>query len=270
MSSCKYNFKNIKNANNYYDTFIVGSDQIWNYNITNDWNYYLSFVENPNVKCSYSASFGNISVIDNYYSIIKEYLNDFKFLSVREKSGVNIINNKFGLNCRNVVDPTFLLNESDWNLLIKNNIKEDYILLYVLHENDCYKIADRIKKLTGLKVYVISQSIRKKIDGKYFRNAGPIEFLTLIKNCKYIITDSFHGTAFGIIFKKNLKVVLKNENKHLNDRLISIIDLFAIENCIVNIDSSDSSLLSITEYDTDKINSIINHSKEYLNNILNK
>ena len=70
----------------------------------------------------------------------------------------------------------------------------------------------------------------------------------MIKNAEYVVTDSFHGTAFSIIFRKNLKVVLKSKNKHLNDRLASLLNLFKLNGCIISVDSDEQSLLSYTDY----------------------
>ena len=117
---------------------------------------------------------------------------------------------------------------------------------------------------------IITQSRKKRVNGKYIRNAGPEEFISLIANSEYVITDSFHGTALSIIFGKNLKVVLKKENLFLNERLMSILNLFNLEECIVNEESSIADLLQTTDYKDkeENINSEIEKTKKFISDVI--
>lgn len=272
LSKEKYNQQNIKRANNKYDIFITGSDQVWNLDLNDDKNYYLDFVKN-NSKNSYAASFGNINIMERYNDFLKNSLEKFNIISVREESAKIRLKEKFNIDSSLVLDPTFLLNQKDWDdLNIKKQNKEEYILLYVMHEETAYKIAERLSNLLNLRVFVINQSYRKRIKAKYIRNTGPKDFISLIKNSKYVITDSFHGTALSIIYRKNLKVILKNKNKHLNDRLNSILKLFKLESCITDISTTDDVLTDNTDYSQSEniINNEIEKSKEILNRIIYK
>jgi len=272
MSSRKYNTKSIKEVNEVYNEFITGSDQVWNLDLNDDKNYYLSFVDSKiNNMNSYAASFGNINMLERYAGFIKQELKKYKVITVREESAKISLKEKLNINSSLVLDPTFLLNKKDWDIVCSKKLrKEKYILLYMLHEKSAYEIAERISKLTNLKVYVIIQSYRKTIKAEYIRNAGPDEFLWLIKNSEYVITDSFHGTALSIIYGKNLKVVLKNENVHLNDRLISILNLFRLNDCIVDSKASNEKLLCCTDYSKslEIIKTEIEKSKAVLNQII--
>ena len=163
------------------------------------------------------------------------------------------------------------MSKEEWEkLVISNEKKEKYILLYVLHEESAYYIAERLGKLTGLKVYIITESRRKRIEGKYIRQAGPLDFITLIKNSEYIVTDSFHGTALSIIFNKNLKVVLKTKMKYFNERLTSIIETFGMQDCIVDKETTDEKLIETIDYKKNKntIEECINASKKVIKEIV--
>lgn len=266
-----FNKNNITKANEKYDIFITGSDQVWNLDLNDDYNYYLKFVNNKNSKNSYAASFGNIKVLEENSNKIKEILNDYRVLSVREKSTINELKEKCNIKSKHVLDPTFLLSKEEWEKLVTSNEKkEKYILLYVLHEESAYYIAERLGKLTGLKVYIITESRRKRIEGKYIRQAGPLDFITLIKNSEYVVTDSFHGTALSIIFNKNLKVVLKTKMKYFNERLTSIIETFGMQDCIVDKETTDEKLIETIDYKKNKntIEECINASKKVIKEIV--
>ena len=248
LSSATYNKENISLANNVYNSFITGSDQVWNIELCNDENYYLPFVKN-NKKISYAASFGNVEIIKKYSKLIENNLKSYDLVTVREKSAVTELKKYYDIDSKNVLDPTFLLDASDWNKILQpTTLNEKYIIMYVLHEESAYGVAEQISTSTKLPVYIITQSRKKRIKGKYIRNAGPIDFLNLIKNSEYVVTDSFHGTALSIIFRKNLKVVLKKSNIFLNDRLTSVLKLFDLERCIVSNDSNITLLTENTDY----------------------
>lgn len=271
ISRKKYNFKNIKQANENYNIFITGSDQVWNLELNNDYNYFLNFVNKNNNKNSYAASFGNINVLKENKNKIKKILDNYKCVSVREKSTINDIKEHCNLQAKHVLDPTFLLTKEEWEKLIdKKDHKDKYILLYVLHEESAYYIAEKLGKKTGLKVYIITESRRRRIEGKYIRNSGPKEFISLISNSEYVVTDSFHGTALSIIFKKNLKVVLKTKMKYFNERLTSIINTLNLEECIVNSETSDEKLIQNIDYSKTQpiLDDCINNSKKIVDNII--
>lgn len=250
LSNKKYNRYNITEANGVYDKFITGSDQVWNLELNEDYNYYLEFVSDNNSKYSYAASFGNIDVLRKNSLKVKNLLEKFNIITVREKTTINDIKKECNLNSEHVLDPTFLLSREEWEKVDNHKkYKEKYILLYVLHEESAYYIAEKLSKLTGLKVYIITESRRQRIKGKYIRTSGPRDFISLIKNSEYVVTDSFHGTALSIILQKNLKVVLKTKMKYFNERLISIINTLFLDECIVNLQTSNEELLNKVNYE---------------------
>lgn len=188
------------------DTYIVGSDQVWN-SITmlngSDSAFYLQFAPKSKKRLSYAASFGSISVSEKHKDIIKQWLSTFDAISVRENSGVEVLQD-LGIKGTHVCDPVFLLSKEEWihNLNISKN-DEKYVLIYNLTAKneqlicDAKKTADRL----GAKLYSVSPMQIKEAD-KCFANVGPEHFVSLIFNASFVFTNSFHATAFSIISRR--------------------------------------------------------------------
>lgn len=228
-----YNRKTIfRNADKDYDKIIVGSDQIWSPNVL-DSTYLLDWVSDDSKKFSYAAS-SVVETSDNEkIKLFNECLNKFQKISVREqKSKENIESYTGRKDCQTVLDPTLLLDEEDYNEIISEKIvpHEEYVLCYFLGENEHYsQIVDSIKG--DLPVYSIMANKNSCGFGNKIYNAGPEDFLGLIKNCKSFITDSFHGVAFSIIFKKDFYVLERfkkdstiNQNPRI-DHILSLLNL---------------------------------------------
>ena len=222
LSKEKYTKENISDANKIYDKFIVGSDQVWNYDITNDYNYYLKFVDDKNKRYSYAASLGNVDNIDKNKEIIKKELKKYDLITVREKSAIDKLKTSMKLDSKLVLDPTFLLDKKEYEKIIdkkdsKENKKENkenkekYILVYFLQEPTVFDIAKKLKKLTGYKIKAITGIVIPKNvnDVEFIKNSGVENFLSLLNDAEYVVTDSFHGVALSIIFRKNDKNLIK-------------------------------------------------------------
>ncbi len=259
-----------------FSTVVCGSDQIWNPFLTNqDTNYFFSLINDQVYKASYAASI----CLDNH-DLAKGFLaKNLKFLnkiSVREKDSQEYLQDKLLYKtAKHVLDPVFLKDKKFWeNLAVKpkNMINEDYILLYALEENAEYeKILEDLKKKENLKIVVIQAGLKSKYTKDYvYKNLGPEEYLYLFSNAKYVVTNSFHGTAFGLIFNKKL-IVFENEGKNI--RMNSILKLLDLENLMVKnfkeYNSRDWNLLFKKDYEK-KLNKEITLSKEYIKEIFNK
>lgn len=220
-------YKDLKALDNEYYKFICGSDQIWNPNYTkNNPAYYLGFAK-ENKRIAYAPSFGisDIGVID---SSLKEMISDWigliKYLSVREKSGQSIVSCLTGRSSKIVVDPTLLMTKDDWLKIQKKPEgfeKKGYILFYTLGNDVRYNTIARHFARNGKEIIVIptNPSFTK---GKtiQFVYAGVEEFLYLINNSSAVITDSFHGTVFSTIFRKNFYAIKREDTKFsLSSRL---------------------------------------------------
>ncbi len=188
------------------DIYIAGSDQIWNTYMPNgtDLGYYLDFGETKTKRVSYAASFGSSTLKNGTQDFVRKQLSKFDKISVRESSGLTILNQLQLKGC-NVVDPVFLLNKDEWIKKLKLNRKdEDYILLYdFLHlDNNIKEFTLKLAARTHLKIISINDYSNTPYADIQINDAGPVEFLTYLLNAKYIVSNSFHATAFSIIFNK--------------------------------------------------------------------
>ena len=192
------------------DVFFTGSDQIWNTQMENGWDdaYFLSFVSKGK-KCSYAASMAKSSVLTSEEEQrFKQKLEDFDMISVREENAKNILQPLVRQEIRWVLDPVFLLSESKWKMMAdkaeEKVTEQKYILIYPMGDGlNVISTAQKLSKETGLPIYSISKTIRSQGVTRQFNGYTPYEFLHLIQNAQYVVTNSFHGTSFSIIFKKN-------------------------------------------------------------------
>jgi hypothetical protein len=216
ISVVKYH--NPKDING-YDIYIVGSDQVWNTRIVKyDEVFFLGFGTGKKKKIAYGASIGSDNVSVEQRAWIEKGINNIDYISVREDSAVKIITPLVNKQVERVLDPTLLADPKLWNKCINDTkLKTPYLLLYKVPVNDeLYNVTNIIARQLHLPVvYVHYHSYSnfddsdkpKKYGFKNKKTGGPSEFITLIKNAKFIVTNSFHGTAFSIIFNKNFVAV---------------------------------------------------------------
>jgi len=189
-----------------FEVYIAGSDQVFNPKEVEIRTNYLDFCPKGVKKIAYAPSFGLSFIPDEHKEFVKSRLDRFDFLSAREKSGCKIIKELTGRDVPNVLDPVFLLEPTEFQK-IANPVKlgfNDYLLCYGLNDfKEQLKFSKRIKQMTGLPIVLITRDPRpiKGVD-KIIRFAGPREFLWLFSHSKFIVTDSFHGTAFSLVFQK--------------------------------------------------------------------
>lgn len=231
--SKKTKYKDLKKTK--YEIVIAGSDQIWNPEITNgiDDAFFLAPFEKSK-KISYASSVGSTVFSDLEKAKIGPLLNDFASIGVREDFASRELSPLCSKKIQVVCDPTFLLTREEWTNIIetnkcqKTNKNEKYILTYFVGNNFDYywnRISDIVSTI-NLPVFNI-QSHRKKYKhvDKTIYNILPFELISLIQNADYILTDSFHGTAFSINLNKNFTAVLNNNNPVRVQNLLSIVGL---------------------------------------------
>lgn len=249
--------KQIKN----YSCVLIGSDQLWGIaEILRDYHT-LNFVPDNQPKISYATSFG-VSCLPNFLRRkARKFLKRIDFLSVREKSGAEIIKKIASRNAKVVVDPTLLLSPSDWAIVAgdKRKISEKYIFCFFLGNNpDQRSFAKRFSKKVKLPIVSmlhVDEFIPSDIDFAdiNINNASPNDFINLIKNAEYIICDSFHASVFSIIFKKKFYTLDRYKSSSTNSRNTRITSLFSIlgiENRHIDIHFDIDKLISITtDYD---------------------
>lgn len=215
-----------------YDRIICGSDQVWNYFITGyDYNFFFEFSDENYKKASYAASFGLKSISSECEDKISNCLKDFSYLSVREKHGHEIVKNLTGKYASVVLDPTFLLNASDWDeIAVPYRKNHDYILIYSFGSKSLQDFALSLSDKTQIPIICIEGLIKNKWNKKNrsIHGLGPREWLGLFQNARYIVTNSFHGTAFAINFNKDFFTELLINSAKVNSRLENILDMFEL------------------------------------------
>lgn len=205
------------------DFYITGSDQVWN---KLDGSYFLDFVNNGGHKISYAASFGGCECTEQDSKYIKKWLRDFLSISVRENEGHDFCNKLGFLNNKIVPDPTFLLESQDYKKLFLgiNKNRSSYLFLYLLgHENkfEIQSVFDFANKHNLKVVYVASQGRRDSFPKEY---PTVPQWLELLANAKYVITNSFHGTVFALIFERSfISIPLIGNAGRMNDRLQTLL-----------------------------------------------
>ena len=223
----KNNFSEIKY--NDYDILMVNSDQTWNKYDNNFYDYgFLKFAENWTIpRFAYGASYGDKWVLNKEDELIaKNLLKQFIGISVRERSAIEILQKKLNVNSIHVLDPTLLLNKKDYLKLIKNyksniSINENYIFSYIISPTEIeLKIVKEIALRLNYNVHFILLE----------KNPSIQNFIYLISNCKAVITNSYHGTIFSIIFNKPFIVLGDPKAK----RFESLGEIFDIKSRFIN------------------------------------
>ena len=209
----QYNSQNIEHLKNAeYDVIVTGSDQTFNLILKGACNervpYLLPF-EFSGKKVSFSSSLGdNVNEFTpEHKDILKRYLRDYDALSVREKSGADFIESLIGKRPQETFDPTLTLTKSEWDLVAsqEKNKNGKYILFYtVVSAPWVVEYVKKISEQTGLKVLAAHPRNQFEIGCKFKRvcDGGPAEFINYIKNAEYVLTTSFHGTVFSMIYQK--------------------------------------------------------------------
>lgn len=217
----------IKNA----DVLIAGSDQIWNSaNLENgnDDNYYLTFGNSSIKRISYAASFGASMINVEKKQTIATLLKSFDAISVREKTGLRILH-ELGSSGVQVLDPVFLLDNEQWLRFAQNGMKipGNYILLYCIGKcnENVLSFAKKISMREGLKIIVIRSNVSVN-NFESVANASPIDFVSLIHNASYILSNSFHATAFSIILNKNFYSFSYNEKS--STRIMELLEFLGL------------------------------------------
>lgn len=219
--------------NDSFDVFVTGSDQVFNPEITgNEAAYYLAF--SRKARFSYAASFGKNSIPKASIDLVKKELEKFTRISVREIDGVLLTKELIGKDAQVNIDPTMLLSGEEWRLLElpPKKIKMPYILLYnMLTSEYLFDIADQLCQKLNIKVIVVnykSHRLRNKYKRfNYFESLSPQEFLWVIDHASYVLTSSFHGTVFSILFHKQFLDILPT-NEPRNIRITNLLEIVGL------------------------------------------
>lgn len=257
--------KHLSKKHDIYDAYIVGSDQVWRRSIPlKIENYLFDFVSEEKKKIAYAASFG----VDYWEfnksktKLFKKLLSRFSAVTVREESAISLIHQNLDLKSSQVLDPTLLLTKQDYISLLKKNNEFDGIFTYIL-DNSTYKqnLIHEIQQRLNLPVF----DLKPKSKNDYIKNTEfyvypEVEkWLELMAYSKFIVTDSFHGTVFSIIFNKPF-IVIPNESRG-NTRIESILKLCNLQSRFYKKENNIHDIIN-TPIDWDKVNDIISDERQ--------
>ncbi len=209
-----------------YNKVITCSDQLWSPSALGSGFYNLMFVGESTEKISWASSFG-VSRIPWYQkSRTKAYLERIEHISMRENRGAEIVKELTGRDVPVLMDPVFVFDKDEWNTLVPVEKPEwdNYIFCYFLGSNPEHRVAaNELAARTGMKIVTLRHLDKYVADDEDFGDIAPydvdpIRFLNILRNATYICTDSFHGTAFSVIFEKKFIVFDRYDSKSSNSK----------------------------------------------------
>lgn len=242
------NFENIKNEN--FDGFLCGSDTIFSIDETKgfDNGFFANFDVMKNHSISYAASFGDSKLSHDDLNVLEQRLKNFKAIGLRETRMLNCVSSRCNCPVQKTIDPTLLLKPDDYNELITERaIKEEYLLLYTRrYNNKMQKYAENMASKHGWKIVEISLRFTNSNKGHIMMyNAGVEEFLSLLKNASYVVTNSFHGLLFSVQFKKQFAVFSRETG---DSKISEVLELFGLQDHLLN--EAENDLLIVEDYDS--------------------
>lgn len=264
--SRKFSPKELTDCSREYEAYIVGSDQVWNPKLTFfDLFYFLDFVPNDISKFAYASSFGLSSFPKVCEKKSEKLLDRFERISCRERAGVDIVSRLCGKEAQICLDPVFLLKESEWEKMSLNSKAErstDYVLVYAIGGSSALESeAGKYAEKNGFDIVIFDE-------GTVNPQIGPMEWLFYLRNARMVFTNSFHGTAFSIIFEKQFRVETGGSDyfSGLSSRIDNLLKLLCLE------DRTISSPYSTETIDYCKVKSILNSerkkSEKYLEEVV--
>lgn len=249
-----------------YDIILIGSDQVWNINLTNGFDeYYWGSFERPKQTkvCTYAASMQDKWSVQESY-VISDLLSNFDSISMREKSTAEQISRLIEKEVWQVVDPTLLFDDVMWNQVAsKSKIKEPYVLAYQVEPNPIVdKIAHRVSEERKLRIVRLSANVADENDNEVI-SSSPADFISLFKHAAFIVCSSFHGTVFSLQFKKNFYSVRGNGK---NARVQTLLSMANMNDRFV---AKCPDVITDSDYHESIIGTINKSSIDYINKITN-
>lgn len=247
-----------------YDILLTGSDQVWNPEYCAE-AHFLPFNKQGKRKVAYAASISRSNLKEEQKEIFKKWLPDFDYITVRENEGKELLESFLDVNVDVVLDPTLLLTADDWNKIAEpieldnqvsyrenvtkgTNSTREYVLFVALGMNPLHrKFATRVAERMNMRVVIVSTCLEEmranyNLEGNELINITPGQYLSLVREASYIITDSFHCMVFSIIFHRNFVVLKRNadtEIHNMNSRLYTLLDALGLEGQLVDLDDAN-------------------------------
>ncbi len=262
-------YEELQSANLDLDAYIVGSDQVWNPNHIGGYNpaYYLDFVKGGKKKLAYAASIGSDYIHPKYKEGMRKALDTYTGISVRESSIKDAVSELTKKPVEVVLDPTMLLKKEDYeDIKVPSAIKEPYILVYMIEKNNkVLSLANKLSISLGLPVIQRRHvpGLTNELEPFYTANTG--EFIGLIESAECVITNSFHGTVFSILYGKPFVSMLHSDT---GSRTVDLLTSLGLESHILYnaCDFTEFSMLKIHDKDElyKRIDTLKKSSLEFL------
>ena len=217
------------------DAYMAGSDQIWNtlYDNGRDPAFYLDFAPEGSRRIAYAASFATPEILPEYWSFVKAMLARFDSISVRETSGVRILESLGIDRGVHVLDPVFLLGRNEWDQMAKGAFEDKYLLVYDFERNPLIeRLVEKIAAENRWKIYAVNNYGRTPYADRDFYECGPETFLGLIQKAELVVSNSFHATAFSVIFGKPFYVFDRMAH-NVNSRMRDLLAVYGLEDRLV-------------------------------------
>lgn len=247
------------------DLYICGSDQIWNTNfVGDDQVYFLNFKTSAN-KISYAASMGKDKISKTELDDLCNRISNIQITSVREDYLFKKLASRGISPLYHVLDPVFLLDKNEYiRIADDSKSRNDYVLVYELaNDYKCYQVARKLADTYNLEIIQINCFKKRYPVDKVLGNPSPTEFLRLFIDAKYVVTNSFHGTAFSIILNKQFYAI---QLKTYNSRIASLLKLVKLENRIIR-EFDNNMKMEYINYEgeiEETLNEAVNASKDIL------
>ncbi|MBQ7497403.1 MAG: polysaccharide pyruvyl transferase family protein, partial [Selenomonas sp.] len=246
--SKQYRPSEMHELNDVCDTFILGSDQVWNYGISRNFGklFYFDFAGEKNKKIAYAVSFGHGADFapPEERKVISGYMSRLDGIAVREADGVRLCREHYGINAVQVLDPVFLADPKIYEPIIEKSThkeEEPFIVTYILDPTPerCEAARHIAEKLGGVKIISLLDGLPWKFKENKEKTTLPNcienlqveDWLYYLCNAKFILTDSCHGASFALIFKKNF-IAMTNKHRGVS-RFKSLSQLFKFEDRLV-------------------------------------
>ena len=263
-----YDEESIVNNPPQADAYVCGSDQIW----CGDWAYYLNFAPENSIKIAYAPSMGGITDFSpEYEAQMKQLIHRLDFVGMREKSGVEVCKRLGRSDAVKVVDPTLLLDTADYDKIrIPITVKKPYIFLYLLGNPIGYKTKYFYDYAASKGLEVVYVASQGKVDDYEKLPAQVGEWIELLANAEMVITNSFHCTAFSLIYhRKVITVPLTGGYERMNTRINELLENTGLEQLVLkeDLDQYQLSDWNFSGFDMYK-NTELKRSTGYFNDIL--
>lgn len=273
LSNHQYNEKT-QNIDS-YDILIFGSDQIWNPVLTNGIDpIYVGAFQHCSTTCvSYAASTNPELCNNKNIDYFKYIINSFDYISTRENFLSDFLNSIKPNSSTTVLDPILLLKEEEWSKIAECPLEKNYLLIYTVPQSPLvYQHAEYIASSLNLKIIEITPSVRyiRKTHNKIYKQTlNPYQFMGYIKFADYVVSTSFHGTAFAIKFRKEFSTIRTGTSADL--RSINLLSICGLEKRAID-NNNLRQKNSIIDYEkvNIRLDKYINKSISYLRNCIKK